>query len=432
MGFWSNLFDRDPSGITPNANPETSVSPTWNPGDPDGVELAGDWTATESRSLPSVLPVPWDGWPSGWQMPNWDFGSRFNELIDVAWMCLDINSRVLSSMPVYRTRSGQVLPPVSWMTNPDPSIYSSWNEFAKQLFWDYQTGEAFVLPMTYTAEGWPGTFRVIPPWMVDVEMNQAQRRYKLRGTTTDVTSEILHIRYKSTTDNPRGVGALENAGGRVLTAGVLARYAREVAQTGGNPTQTLETDQVLTQLDRQDITSEWIASRAANSPYPPVMDKNLKLADHPSITPRDMALLEIAQFTEARIASLLGVPPFLAGLPATGGGDDSMTYSNVSQIFDYHDRSALRPFASDVMAALSGWALPRGQTVELNRDEYSRPDFAARAAAWVALKGAGLIDVAQFAAAERLAGTLSASVLTGGDITTDTEAEEVEDVTSGI
>ena len=136
-----------------------------------------------------------------------------------------------------------------------------------------------------------------------------------------------------------------------------------------------------------------------------------------------MALLEIAQFTEARIASLLGVPPFLAGLPATGGGDDSMTYSNVSQIFDYHDRSALRPFASDVMAALSGWALPRGQTVELNRDEYSRPDFAARAAAWVALKTAGLIDVAQFEAAERLMSTLSASALTGGGMT-----EEVENV----
>ena len=245
MGFWTNLWDRSPDGITPNANPETSVSPTWNPGDPDGLDISELTAPMEHRSLPAILPVPWDGWPAGWNTPNWDWGSRFNELIDVAWMCLDINSRVLSSMPVYRTRNGIVMPQTTWMTNPDPSIYSSWNEFAKQLFWDYQNGEAFVLPMTYTAAGWPDTFRVLPPWMVDVEMDNARRRYWLRGTRTNVTDEILHIRYKSTTDNPHGVGPLESAGGRMLTAGILAKYVREVVATGGVTLQTLESDQEL-------------------------------------------------------------------------------------------------------------------------------------------------------------------------------------------
>ena len=138
MGFWSDLFDRDPAGITPNPNPETSVSPTWNPGDPDGVELEG-FEATETRALPVVRPVPWDGWPAGWATPNWDMGSRFNELVDVAWMCLDINSRILASMPVYRTQAGRVVLPVTWMQNPDDATYTGWSEFAKQLFWDYLT-----------------------------------------------------------------------------------------------------------------------------------------------------------------------------------------------------------------------------------------------------------------------------------------------------
>ena len=48
-----------------------------------------------------------------------------------------------------------------------------------------------------------------------------------------------------------------------------------------------------------------------------------------AMSPRDMAMLEIAQFTEARIAVLLGVPPSLVALP-TG---DSMTYPNVSTGF---------------------------------------------------------------------------------------------------
>ena len=63
-----------------------------------------------------------------------------------------------------------------------------------------------------------------------------------------------------------------------------------------------------------------------------------------------MALLELAQFTDARIAVLLGVPPFLVGLP-TGG--DSLTYSTTVQLLDYHWRAGLRPKATAVMAGLS-------------------------------------------------------------------------------
>ena len=70
-----------------------------------------------------------------------------------------------------------------------------------------------------------------------------------------------------------------------------------------------------------------------------------------------MALVELSQLTQSRIAVLLGVPPFLVGLPS---GGDSMTYSNVTALFDYHWRAGLRPKAQAVMSALSEWLLPRG------------------------------------------------------------------------
>ena len=89
-----------------------------------------------------------------------------------------------------------------------------------------------------------------------------------------------------------------------------------------------------------------------------------------SCRPSDMALVELAQLNESRIAVLLGVPPFLVGLPS---GGDSMTYSNVTSLFDYHWRAGLRPKAHAVMAALSAWLLPRGTTIEVNRDEYVQP-----------------------------------------------------------
>lgn len=131
-------------------------------------------------------------------------------------------------------------------------------------------------------------------------------------------------------------------------------------------------------------------------------------------------MLEIAQWTEGKIADLLGVPRPLVGLP-TG---DSLTYSNVSSWFDHHDRSSLRPKAAHVMSAVSGWGLPPTEAAELNRDEYSRPAFNERASAWVALKGADLVTTQQFQAAERLMDTTSAMAITGANGTgTETRGE---------
>lgn len=416
MGFWSNLFDRSPHGISSNLNPETSVSPTWEPGDPHGVEKVGDWNPTFSRSLPQIVPVPWDGWPSDWGMPNWSQGGRFNELVDVAWMCLDINSRILSTMPVYRTTNGAVSPPMVWMGNPDDSIYSSWVEFAKQLFWDYLTGEAFVYSLQEFSDGYPMRFRVLPPWLVKIDMENGTRRYSL-PSGTDITDRLLHIRYKSTTDQAHGVGPLEAAGARTITAGILAKYVRDTVGVGGVVLQTLETEQELSPQDADDLLHQWVKARMEHLGYPPVLDNNVKLVDHKAVPPRDMALLELAQFNESRIALLLGVPPFLAGLPVTGGSGDSMTYQNVSQLFDYHDRSALRPYAEDVMKALSNWALPRGQAAELNRDEYTRPSWEARAEGWVKLVSAGIVSVDEVRTAERLTGSAPAAALTGATLT---------------
>src|SRR5262245_4210338 len=186
MAFWTNLFG-------PRPNHAGTSTAGYNPGDPDGVTVDTP-NPVEARSLPVVAPSPWSGWPAEWSTPAFSMNSRFNELIDVAWMCLDYNASILSTMPVYRTRNGQMIDPVTWMSNPDPTIYNSWHEFAKQLFWDYMLGEAFVLPMAVGADGFPQNFRVIPPWLVNVEMSGGTRVYSIGHM--DVTGEILHIRYK--------------------------------------------------------------------------------------------------------------------------------------------------------------------------------------------------------------------------------------------
>src|SRR6188768_924401 len=395
MGFWAWMRG-DSTGITANVNnpastPPNTVGPdTWTPGDPDGFEITDD--GVEGRAVPGLYPSPWSGWPATWGTPDWWPG--VNCLADTAWACLDKNSSILASLPVYKTRGGEVVDPEGWMTNPDPRVYTSWYEFAKQLFWDYQAcGEAFVYATDYFSSGWPMFMRVIPPPMVEVEMDGSIRCYKVGSV--DITDDVLHIRYKSAIGDARGQGPLDIAGARLTASCVLARYVSTMT-TAPPPFMTLTTDQLLNESAAQQIADQWFTARAANAGLPVVLDAGLKL-EALQVNAKDMALLELAQFTDSRICVLLGVPPFLMALPS----GDSMTYSNVEQVFEYHDRSQLRTEAVAVMTALSNWALPRGQNVELDREEYSRPPLTERVNAYKTLVELGAMDASEIRPIER-------------------------------
>jgi HK97 family phage portal protein len=334
-----------------------------------------------------------------------------SRVVDAAWAAIDLNSSVMSSMPVYRLRSGVVAPSPEWMANPDPTIYTSWQEFAKQLFWDYHLGEAFVLPMVHNAGGMPSNFRVIPPWLISVEMTGGLREYRLGKT--DVTSEILHIRYASTTDMPRGIGPLDIAGSRQIAIRLLQRYADSLAETGGTPMYWLGLQRNITESEGKDLLDRWIESRAKYAGHPAIVSGGATLNQTKSMNAEDVALLELTHFNESRVAILLGVPPFLLGLAGSGGGG-SITYSNVESLFDFHDRSSLRPKANAVMSALGQWALPANESVELNRDDYTRPGIVDRARAYEIMIRSGVMKPEEARAMERLYGAAAATQLSGG------------------
>jgi HK97 family phage portal protein len=378
------------------------------------VEFIGE--RAMAMPFPFLQPSPWSGWPSEWSTPNWaPLGSvaGINRLVDIAWACIDLNSSVLASFAVYRLKNGQIQPPLPYMFNPDPSIYTSWSEFAKQLFWDYQLGEAFVLPMATYSNGLPMKFRVIPPWLVNVELCEGVREYKIGSL--DVTDEILHIRNISNTADAHGHCALESAGARMVTASLLERYAKNLAETGGVPHHWL--DVPGRKLDRNeaiDLLDQWVESRARHAGGPGVLSGGVTLNQAQSMSARDLALLELSQFNESRIAILLGVPPFLVALPMAQG--ESITYSNASTVFDFHDRSSLRPKAVAVMNAMSDWLLPNGQSIELNRDDYSRPGYLERAQANQIYIETGVLQPPEVRAMERFDGVPSATAsLTGAE-----------------
>jgi len=408
IGFWSNLLSVPSVPERFNANgPDTDR----RPGDPDMVDITALQNLPEGRALPWIQPTSWSGYPDTWSTPKFN-QAKTTSLIDAAWACIDLNSSVLSTMPIYRMRNGKIIDPVSWMSNPDPTVYGSWQEFAKQLFWDYHLGEAFVLPMATGSDGYPIRFRVIPPWMVNVELGRhGTREYKLGSL--DVTSEILHIRYQSTTVDPRGHGPLEAAADRQVVVGLLQRYVKNLAETGGVPMYWLGVDRKISASEATDMMDRWIESRSKYAGHPALVSNGATLNQARQMNASEMTLLEMTQFSEARIAILLGVPPFLVGLPGATG---SLTYSNIEQLFSFHDRSSLRPKATAVMSRLDSWALPAPQTLELNRDDYTRPSLADRANAYKTLIEAGIMEPKEARAMERLDGEMAAMRLTGGGV----------------
>jgi HK97 family phage portal protein len=297
-----------------------------------------------------------------------------------------------------------------WLVNPNPDIYTSWEEFAKRLFWDYQLGEAFVITTARYATGYPARFHVVPPWAVNVEMNDGLRRYSIGSR--DVTADMLHIRYQSSVDDAHGHGPLEAGRARLIADQVLNRYASQFAAAGGVPASVLTHPEELTAQQATDLQNQWVQARQSTIGEPAVLSGGVTL-EAIQANPKEMALVELSQLTSSRIAVLLGVPPFLVGLPS---GGDSMTYANVSSLFDYHWRAGLRPKAQAVMSALSQWVLPRGSGVEVNRDAYVQPDPLARAQTEQIYLTAGVLSVDEVRAIERftVAGAAGVPTPVGG------------------
>lgn len=353
-----------------------------------------------------IYPQRWAGWPTDWLDPSWDGYSQFNSLVDTAWACLDLNSSVIGSMPPYLTRDGEVIPSRSWMSNPDPETYTSWDDFAKQAFWEYQLGEVFILSLARNFSREPVRFRVIPACFVDIR----EGSYWI-GTYRVPDGDMLHIKYARQPGSNRGVGPLEAGGARMTAAATMSRHVSGLVESGIAPPYYIQTDKPLTKDQAVGVLDGYIETRAERPGQPAIMSGGSKLDAPPTKTAKEMALVELAQFTDSRIAILLGVPPFLVGLPS---GGDSMTYSNVSQLFDFHERASLGPKVGAVTAAISRWALPRGTVFDLNRDSYTRPSAVDRATYYKTLyEIPGAITAAEIRTMERMNGDIAPLALTG-------------------
>ena len=312
------------STAEPNLNdPVGSVGPDVPlPLDPssqptDGV---GGGYGAQHVIYPGLTPPPeamaWAGWPSEWAVP-WDNGGTLGGLVgtDIVWTCVDKNATAVASMPAAAI-DGNGIPLAqqpTWLLNPQPEVYATWAEFVRQIWWCYQlTGEVFIgATSRYLDSGYPRTFAMLAPWLVNAEIVDGVRRVTINGE--DTTGDVLHIRYVSWPGDARGHGPLEAAGDRLLAVKVLMRYGADLAANGGIPWAVLKHKYKLQEGQATELKAQWIAAAHSRMGAPAVLDSDTELQQLQT-TPKDMSLSEMQQFAESRIAVILGLPPFLVGL----------------------------------------------------------------------------------------------------------------------
>jgi HK97 family phage portal protein len=381
----------DPRAWPDNGNvqppPPVGVGPTTSEGFGNDHVMYPD-QAWWGAALPPMQ--AWSGWPVEWSTPNWGMGAQTAlggviGRVSTVFGAVDLNSSVLSTMPPYRLQGSKVIDPLPWMSNPQPEVYTGWSEAMKQLIVSYYNGEAFLWATSRYADGTGGaagtvrTWVVLNPAWVDVEQVGQVRRYEMGGL--DITDDVLHIRYASWPGVPHGIGPLAALAYNLFGAAALEKYQAMLSTRGGIPWGVLTAPGNLNQPQAQQLRDNFVTARLSAMGAPAVMSGGVTLQPF-TISPKDMALLELRAFDEARICTLLGVPALLMGLPT---GEKSLTYHNAESIYDFHWRAYLRPKASTILEALSNWALSGPQRIEVNRDEYVRPGFTDRVNAWSVL-----------------------------------------------
>jgi HK97 family phage portal protein len=365
----ARAFPRIPGSLPNDNGPDGTVAP----GSPGG-EIMGTEAYSDSGALATSVPVPvaqpWSGWPAEWGT-GWQDRQSWQKRVSTVFSCVRVNSDAMATMtpvlsrgrfPLTRGAEGWR----SWVLNPQPELYSGWDELAQQLDVSLEMrGNAYVMPTSEFRDGYPRTFFVMNPDQVTPRLEDGARRlYDNHGR--DITDDgVLHLRYMSIPGEAAGIGPLQGANTNLVAAAALDQYAASLALQGGIPWGVLESEQRLSPRQAQLARDEYVTTRQARSGAPAILPYGMKL-NTLTLSPKDMALLDLRTFDEQRISGAFGVHPSMVNLPAPEG----LTYSNRVDLRTEHYLMTLRPRANRVGNAFSQWALPGYVSLRLNASEY--------------------------------------------------------------
>lgn len=328
-----------------------------------------------------ITPSAWAGWPAEWAT-SWS-SPGLTEKIAVVFACVERVASALASMPLQVSKDSLPMDPPSWMTNPEPEVYTHIGDAITEVVWSLlMRGNTYIVPTARAADGYPLRWAVVDP--DQVHWKDDPRRWEINGRAYQ-PGDVLHIRHLNRPGQRLGLAPLDAASVNLMAVADFERVASKLARDSGLPTQgILHTDQDIVESTAIRYKDTW---QARGDGEIAVLGSGLRY-ESLTLNPRDLALLELREFDGRQIATVFGVPPFMINLAMAG----DLTYSTTQGQMDFFWRQTLRPMAYNIGRAL-GTLLPGRSTVVFNADEYTRGTYSEHVQTLVNAVGGPIVDV---------------------------------------
>jgi phage portal protein BeeE len=150
----------------------------------------------------------------------------------------------------------------------------------------------------------------------------------------------------------------------------------------------LTTDYDLIGVEAEEVLEIWKNSGGQHGPR--IATGGFKWEEG-SKTPDDSQWVDSYSAGIVDVANMLGIPPPLLSASILGG-NSSIVYQNLSDIFGEWWRQTLQPTFASLIEDAFTTLVPRGQTASFDPDDLIRPDLETRVDIAIALHAAGIID----------------------------------------
>lgn len=302
--------------------------------------------------------------------------------------CRNLVIGTVVQLELFRYRGGERLEPDWLVSKPDPSttMPATLGGTVDDLAF---TGRAYWRVLERDSDGYPRRARWTPVADVTPETRSLGGSYDvLTGYRVAGLRETVPVDGMIRFDSP--IPGILDVAGRTLAAALELEAAARRLSGVELPAGVLHNDGAeVGQDEAEAIVGSFETTRREHG----VAFLQGMTYSRESLSAADLQLIEARANVATDVARLWNVPVAMVGASPSGNAS-ALLYSNLSQTLAILVSSAVAPHLHTIEATLTE-AYPRGTSIAFDVQTFLRSDPAAAADYVIALKGAGLVDVAE-------------------------------------
>jgi HK97 family phage portal protein len=297
---------------------------------------------------------------------------------------------MVKQMQMDAYRGGSVLPRPLMLYRPDPDRGRAW--FVQVSVEDYLlNGNAISVVTSRGADGWPTSVMWLPASWVYIQWNPGaleEVTYYYAWSSVPLNpADVIHIRRGADRWYPvRGVGVVEEYLSTLDRAAAEEEYERSTLTGAAVPSVAVITPQAnITEDVANDAKASWVSKFGGATREPVILPNGTQVIPL-AWSPSDTQLIEARKLTLLDVANLFNLDGYWLGSPVAG-----MTYKTAAPQYQQILRTSLEPVLADFEDEWSYQWLPRGQTVQFDRNKLLAEDLPTTATAVATLVAAGVL-----------------------------------------